>query len=264
MSDQEQANSKVPKDRSPSFPFIGLPTAVERLIAFEAKFGRHQTPASKVGLAWGMKEASSQAAQTVAALKSFGMVEYEGSGPGRLTGLSEDGRNLLRAQQESVKREILRRLALNPKAIAKYWEKWGHPRPINEVCLDELVLNGAFTESAADTFLRVYDSTVGYAGLADADKAAASSLEADDGDNQGEVTHQETAQAAGATKFHKQVVPPTFAALSTGEEMDRFTVDEGVVKIIFPTEMSLDSVDELELFFELFLKKAKRRATAQS
>ena len=47
-----------------------------------------------------------------------------------------------------------------------------------------------------------------------------------------------------------------------GEEMDRFTVDEGVVKVTFPSGMTAASVDELEQFFQLFIKKAKRRAGA--
>ncbi len=50
---------------------------------------------------------------------------------------------------------------------------------------------------------------------------------------------------------------------AVGEEMDRFTVDEGVVKITFPSGMTPDSVEELEQFFSLFIKKAKRRAGAE-
>ena len=49
---------------------------------------------------------------------------------------------------------------------------------------------------------------------------------------------------------------------TSGEEMDRFTVDEGVVKITFPSGMTAASVDELKEFFDLFIKKAKRRAGA--
>jgi hypothetical protein len=161
--------NKAPKDRSPSFPFVGLPTAIERLVAYEEKFGRHPTPANKAGLAWGMKEASSQAAQTLAALKSFGMVDYSGAGPARSTNLTDNGRNYLRAQQDSVKREIIRSFALTPKVIANYWEQWGAKRPIDAVCLDELVLKAKFTDSAAATFLRVYDETVAFAGLTDSD-----------------------------------------------------------------------------------------------
>ncbi len=112
-----------------------------------------------------MKEASSQAGQTLAALKAFGLVEYNGSGPARMTIITEDGRKYLRAQQDTVKRSLIRRFALTPKAIANYWQSWGAKRPIDAVCLDELVLNAKFTEGAAETFLRVYDATVAFAGF---------------------------------------------------------------------------------------------------
>lgn len=49
---------------------------------------------------------------------------------------------------------------------------------------------------------------------------------------------------------------------ASGEGMDRFTVDEGVVEITFPEKMATASVEELEAFFGLFIKKAKRRAAA--
>lgn len=55
--------------------------------------------------------------------------------------------------------------------------------------------------------------------------------------------------------------PANDSVVEAGEEMDRFTVDEGVVKIAFPSGMTTDSVDELEQFFQLFIKKAKRRAS---
>ncbi|GGE44328.1 hypothetical protein GCM10011367_18820 [Marinicauda pacifica] len=165
----EEAQAKRTKERSPSYPFIPLQTAAERLVALDQKFGRHPTPADKAGLAWDLKPGSSQAAQTLAALKSFGFVEYRGSGPGREAVITDEGRTYLRAQQESVKRGVLEDAALKPKAISKYWDKWGADRPPDEVCLDELVLKGGFTQGAAETFLRVYDATVGYAGLGDSD-----------------------------------------------------------------------------------------------
>jgi hypothetical protein len=296
---------KAAKERSPSFPFIPLSTAIGRLEAFERTFGRHPTPANKVGLAWEMKPASSQAAQTVAALKSFGMVEYEGSGPDRLTSITEDGRNYLRAQQASVKQEIARRFAMNPKVIAKYWEEWGSERPMDAVALDHLVLKAAFTESAAATFLTVYDETIAFAGLSDSDKTKVPS---DGGKLEDEPPVQEfgigdwvSVEAGGQVIFNRTRVralnPPwVFVEASQtgakmedvtllerakpqsetgpvlpfeqareereGEEMDRFTVDEGVVEITFPSGMTVDSVEELEQFFTLFIKKAKRRAGA--
>jgi hypothetical protein len=47
---------------------------------------------------------------------------------------------------------------------------------------------------------------------------------------------------------------------SPGLKEEKFGVDEGVVKIKYPEIMSVASVDELEEFFALFIKKAKRRA----
>ena len=59
------------------------------------------------------------------------------------------------------------------------------------------------------------------------------------------------------------ITPPKLAiAPKAGEEVDRFTVAEGVVKIAFPSGMSADSLDDLDEFFKLFIKKAKRRVAA--
>lgn len=308
MSDAESSDSpskKAPKERSPSFPFIPLSAAIGRLEAFEGMFGRHPTPANKVGLAWEMKPASSQAAQTVAALKAFGLVEYEGTGPGRMTSITEDGRNYLRAQQSTVKQAIAQRVALNPKVIAHYWKDWGRKRPIDAVALDELVLNASFTQSAAETFLRVYDETIAFAGLTDSDSdhAVAEKCEGETPPLPDlKVGDWVSVDAGGQTIFERTRIraidgnwvfveasetgakmedvtllergkpegdtPPTLPiernrhALQENEEMDRFTVDEGVVKISFPSGMTVDSVEELEQFFSLFIKKAKRRAEA--
>ncbi|RWP62133.1 hypothetical protein [Mesorhizobium sp.] len=177
MSDTDEAAiaAKAKRERSPSFPFIGLPAAIKRLQEFEIKFGRHSTPAKLTGSAWGMKGWTSQAQQTLAALKAFGLVTYTGSGSDLAASISDDGRTYLRAQQESVKAEVLKHVALKPKAIARYFAEWKTDRPDDAVCLDRLVLKDGFTDSAAKLFLTVYDSTIGYAGLEDSDKNSAES-----------------------------------------------------------------------------------------
>jgi hypothetical protein len=188
MADAQQAAApKGTKDRSPSFPFIPLKTAIERLEAFDKKFGRHPTPASKVGLAWDMKEKSSQADQTLAALKSFGLLKYEGMGAARHAALTDEGRNYLRAQQESLKKEVLKICALRPKIIRKFWAAWNADRPPDEVALDKLILDNGFSEGGARNFLKVYDETVSYAGLSSSDKLDLEQVEGteDDGEAAG-------------------------------------------------------------------------------
>jgi hypothetical protein len=163
---------KKKRERSPSFPFIPLKTAIERLTAFDEFSKRHPVPAKHSGAAWGFKGFTSQAQQTLAALKSFGLIEYQGSGENLVAVLSEDGRLYLRSQQESVKHSVLKRVALKPKAIAKYFSMWGVERPNDAICLDELVLKGGFYGIGGKTFLSVYDDTIAYAKLTDSDKIA--------------------------------------------------------------------------------------------
>jgi hypothetical protein len=159
------------RDRSPSFPFIPLKTAIERLVAFENHHKRAGVPPDRVGPAWGMKTNTSQAQQTLAALRAYGLLETRLTTDGRRVMISEDGRTYLRAQQESVKWDILRRAALRPKQIEKYWRDWGTDRPKDAACLDALVVHGGgFSEDGAEKFLRVYDETISYAGLGESDK----------------------------------------------------------------------------------------------
>ena len=66
---------KSKRDRSPAFPAIPLGDAVDKLAAFEKKFGRHPAPYDKAGMAWGLK----QAGDYVAALRYYGFVEYAGT-----------------------------------------------------------------------------------------------------------------------------------------------------------------------------------------
>lgn len=175
----EVSGGKTSRDRSPSFPFVPLQTAIERLTAFEKYFGRRPAPVTHAGLAWGMKGKSSQADQTLAALRSFGLIEYEGSGVDRKAIISEDGRTYLRTQQETTKRQVLKRAALRPKNIRKFWSIWGTGRHPDPVCLDELIFKNGFSDTGAESFLKVYDATIAYAGLADSDKI---DLEVGEGD----------------------------------------------------------------------------------
>lgn len=184
MTDSQPAIKKGQRDRSPSFPFIPLKTAIERLIAFEDHHKRSPMPPDRVGPAWGMKPKTSQAAQTLAALKAYGLLETQKGDGGRAIVVSDDGRTYLRAQQDSIKQEVVRRAALRPKQIEKYWRDWKDDRPAVAACLDALVLRGGFSQDGAETFLRVYDATIAYAGLSESDKIPA--VVNEDGEGGGE------------------------------------------------------------------------------
>ena len=60
----------------------------------------------------------------------------------------------------------------------------GGDRPPDPVCLDELVLKLKYTEAAARLFLKVYDQTIAFAGLADSDKKATDANLSEDTDEE--------------------------------------------------------------------------------
>ena len=258
MAEKTESNPaptpKVQRERSPAYPFISLKTAIERVTAFEGKFGRHGSPLDKAGLAWGYKADSSQAAQTLSALKYFGLVEYSGPTSERAVNLSEDARNYLRAQQTSIKNEIIKACALRPKAMRTYWARWGAIRPITEICLDQLIIKDGFVETAAKTFLKVYDETIAFAVLSDADK-----MEGIGGDDQEDAPPPPPGgQMHTPNQVNQQNAPQMRVHLVTGTKQDTFSLEEGQVVLQWPDRLSAESYEDFESWIQLQLKKIKR------
>jgi len=235
------------RERSPSFPFIPIGVAVQRLQEFDLVFPRQEPPADRTYLAWGFKGDSSQSQQTLAALKAFGFVEYKGSGPKRPVVLTADGRNFLRAQQDSVKQEIVKRAALRPKWIAHFWEIWRNNPVPDPIRLDQLVLEHGFIGSSAPKFLKVYDATIRFAGLTDSDKAGL--VTEDEDDPPADDVPPELDQSRLQRK--KREAQP-------GMKEDVFSLKEGDVVLQWPERISAESFQDLEDWTKLLLRKIKR------
>jgi hypothetical protein len=186
------------RDRSPAYPIIPLGAALERLAQFETHFKRSPARPAKVGDAWNVK-AKAHADRIAAALRYFGLLEYQGSGDARSVSVSDLGRNYLRAQQEEIKRKIVAEAALKPRQIATFWNEWGADRPADAACLDELVLKRGFSEAGAREFLKVYDATIAFANPLPGDKVMQHQVTPDE-----EVAENDDDPLAGA----KFVRPP--------------------------------------------------------
>ena len=75
---EEQESRK--KDRSPNFPFISLENAIARARAFYDEERKGAAPVTRAAIHWKYSPNSSGLIQTVAALKSYGLMSDEGSG----------------------------------------------------------------------------------------------------------------------------------------------------------------------------------------
>lgn len=203
------------RDRSPAFPQVPLGEAVDRLVAFDKHFGRHPAPLDKAGAAWGLK----QCGDILASLRYFGLLEYAGNASARQVIITDEGRNLLRAQQESTKRDIIRRAALRPKEIAKFWPIWGSDRPPDDVCLDDLILRNGFSPRGAPLFLSSYDATISFAGLSTANKIDADSPVGTNAGGGAGTVGSNTHPADPPPPFVKPPAPQRDVAIMEGERV---------------------------------------------
>lgn len=253
------------RDRSPGYPIIALGEALGRLAEFDAHFKRSGAAQAHIGEAWGIK-ARAYTDRIVAALKYFGLMEYQGQGETRLVTISDEGRRYLRAQRDETRQEIIAGAALRPRQIAKYWSAWGADRPADPACLDELILVNGFSEAGAREFLKVYDGTINFIKSSRAGARlgpAAAGGETDTAIPSRNVDAPDT-PAIDAPRTMPADAAPTWAESgTTSTDEERFVADEGAVVIRFPHGLGSASVDDLEAFFALFIRKARRRAEAQ-
>lgn len=157
------------RDRSPAFPVVSLEIAMGKLAEFEAHFKRTAARPEKIGDAWGIKT-KAYVDRIAAAMRYFGLLEYQGAGKDRSVIVSEEGRKYLRAHQEETKQQVIKAAALRPKQLAKFWTEWGADRPADPACMDDLIQNHGFSDSGARDFLKVYDATIAFAKLSNSDK----------------------------------------------------------------------------------------------
>src|SRR4051812_23980677 len=104
-------DAKPRKERSPSFPFISLRKAIERAEAFYSGHRREPTRLPALAQTWGYSASSSGLQQTVAAMKQFGLLEEEGSGPERKVRISELARRILADLRPGVREMGIREAA---------------------------------------------------------------------------------------------------------------------------------------------------------
>lgn len=302
--EQSAVGPATKKDRSPSFPFITLTKGVDRARELYIAARRHDIRLPDAAAAMQYAAKSSGAAQTLAALISFGLVEDNGSGDGRKFRITDLAFKILEDQRPGARDAALAEAALTPKLIAEYADRWGAERPADGICISELRIEGGFTEDGAKLFLRVFDDAMQYSQRQGSPKQTKDNAEQQQKEDQpdlfavgdwveveanGQIVFERTrvraidgqwvfveasqagCKASDVRLVEKGGLPPELPPVlpfspergepsKPGEKKDRFTIDDGVVEVIFPSEMTSESVDELEAFFALFIKRARRRA----
>ena len=168
---------KTPKHRSPNHPVVDLKKAVERVGVLHKAYGMHAVPFSTFCKAFGYKQNSSGAAQLLASLKAYGLVNIDGMGDGRKIAVSQVADRIVRNAPD--RDALVRAAALTPqihKDVWKHYEAEG-ALPHNDILHQYLVWDrpagSRFAEDAVRGFISRLRSTLNYAKITQADKTDA-------------------------------------------------------------------------------------------
>jgi len=164
------------RHRSPNYPFIGLEKAIERTRQIYDQDRRHEVP-MKVACEqrWEYKPGGSQADQTIAALKAYGLIDVNGNGNSRTIRVSDRAyRILLNATDAS---ERIKDAALSPAINGELWQKYGTDGlPTNDLIRHYLIFERHFNEDIVDSFIANFRETISFAKLDSSDKIRADVL----------------------------------------------------------------------------------------
>lgn len=263
MTAEVADETKVKKERSPSYPFISLEKAVIRAKAMEEKHKREPSRLPVVGATWGYAPKSSGLAQTVGALIQFGLLDDIGANIDRKIQLTDLARRIMFDTRPGVREQGLKDAALKPRIIAECFGKWGEDRPSDDHCVSELIFDRGFNDVGARLFLKNYDETVTFAGLKKSDSLSSILTE----DNL-PAQHANTAPEAPSplvSAVAAQMTPaPRRVIDATGfvPKRSTFALSEGIAAVELPDKISTASIQDLADWFELLLKRARREAEA--
>jgi hypothetical protein len=166
QEENTEVNSNQKRERSPSFPYIDLMSAVDLLRKLFNAAKLNEMRLSDIANEWGMSAKSGSFTRYVSALTQFELIEANGTGDSRRIKVSSEGRRILDDNREGIFENLLSDAAIKPKLIqglylgTEEYPKWGHDRPKDNIAISALVFDMNFSKEAARRFLAVYDETI--------------------------------------------------------------------------------------------------------
>jgi hypothetical protein len=192
-----------------------------------------------VGETWGYAPNSSGLLQTIAALKSYGLLEIIGKGKDRKVHLTDLAWRILHDQRPGAREQAIKEAALRPRLMAEYAPQWLPSRPGDNHCISELHLDRGFSQVSAELFLRVFDETVAFASLKESDSLSSSLQESEELVQQAETVKPRTRLAtihADADPYRLTITKSggieVVGRLSTPEQVDELVRSLNALKFV--------------------------------
>lgn len=244
--------------RSPSFPAIDLKAAIDRARTFYQHEKRSSANVLVASKHWGYSPQSSGGKQVLAALIAFGLMGDKGSGDQRQVKLTDLAlRILLDERPDSTERDAeLRRAALTPKIHAEIFARWPDELPSDPNLRHYLLVEKKFNENSVDDFIKELRSTAEFAGVYAPvqDGSDSDAADSDEGGPPDVAENPRENPGQGAVAPSLQAPRPS----GSGMRQDTFSLDEGLVVLQWPAQLSEASYEDLKDWMELQLRKIGR------
>jgi hypothetical protein len=155
-------------DASTRFPFINLEKAIFRAEQLYAADRAGKPMAIPTAFeVWGYSPKSSGAFQTIAALKSYGLIEDEGANADRRVKLSSTAKRYFLDERDNHRKGMLALFALEPPLFKALWDrdKWSDGVPADPVARSHLKIERHLNDQSARALLGIFKENIQYAGL---------------------------------------------------------------------------------------------------
>ncbi len=229
--------------RSPNYPALSLPDAIEKVTALYRNVHTHAGPREVIAKGMGFNSLNGASATAISALHKYGLLEKLGDD----IKVSERALRILHPNSAEEKAEAIREAAFDPPLFGEIAERFPGRLPNEELLRNYLVRKG-FVPAAAQTVLLAYRET--------SELVERSAGEHDSGPTSAPETQMvHPATHVNQDSFHKASINQ-----GPGRQLGRYDFEGGAfVQILaggnIDTEAALDMIETL-----LKLKRAELKA----
>jgi hypothetical protein len=260
------------KARSPNYPQISLPKAIELAAKLYAEAHTHKASAATVVGALGYNGLNGASMGVISALKKYGLLEAVGDTEFRI---SKDGLTIIVDPKGSSERAAaIVRAAFRPALFSDLREEYGDKPPKGDDFLRAFLLKRGFVQGVVDTPIRTYRDTMALVEQAQAvlnqDKVNSEIERALEIDEESEAMSKAAIEPAAAVSAapamtgaypvaHGGGVGP--APITSSEYMDDvYKLPDGRAFVLrWPSKLSADEYEDFEAWISLLQRKLKRQ-----
>lgn len=141
--------------RSPNYPAISLPDAIERTEVIHKTDGKKPVPREVIAKHLGFGGLNGASLTVLSALGKYGLIEPVGSGEARVSDLAM---RIMYPHDPDEQRVAIEEAAFRPALFAKFREKWPD-RPPSEETLRSYLIREGFSQSAVNQVIQIYRET---------------------------------------------------------------------------------------------------------